>query len=179
MKITSRSQLVELIRKFQMPLTIVEVGVAEGIFSTELLSLGAEKLYLVDIWERVPFIEGCASFDKEWHDKNYKDIVEKFGNNPKVILLKGFSYKMAEQIPDNSVSLVYVDGDHTRQGVSADIEAYYPKLIREGIMAFHDYNDSYGVMIAVKQFAQKNNLQIFEIPEDDNPDNRGAYFIKR
>ena len=61
---------------------------------------GLDKLYLVDLWAKVPFIEGCASFDQEWHDKNFEQVKEMFEGKDNVVLLRGFSYQMASQIPD-------------------------------------------------------------------------------
>jgi predicted O-methyltransferase YrrM len=38
------------------------------------------------------------------------------------------------------VWLVFVDGDHSEKSVIADIEAWLPKVLDGGIMAFHDYH---------------------------------------
>lgn len=181
MEIKSRTKLIELMRHLGLPLVGAEIGVAEGIFSTELLSLGIEKLYLIDVWEKVPFIDGCASFEQDWHDSNYESVLERIkGHEDKVILMKGFSYKMAEQIQDESLGLAYIDGDHTRLGVKADIHAFWPKLVSGGIMAFHDYgNPTYGVFDAVENFKQENGLHVFELPEDGDRVNLGCYLIKR
>ena len=40
------------------------------------------------------------------------------------------------------VSLLFVDGDHCREGVAADIAGWVPKVQIGGIVAFHDYNPS-------------------------------------
>lgn len=178
MKINSRSQLVELMKHLGLPLVAVEVGVAEGNFSTELISMGIEKLYLVDIWETVPFIDGCASFEQEWHNENYKKVVELFGDNPKVEILKGFSHKMAANVKDGSLGLAYIDGDHTYQGAKADIKTWWPKLVLGGIMAFHDYsNPDYGVKRAVIEH-MKNEAAVNIIVEDGDVANIGAWVQK-
>lgn len=179
MKIDSRAQLVELMRHFQLPLIAVECGTAEGIFSTELISMGIEKLYLVDLWENVPFIPGCASFEQGWHDKNYEDVKEKFKDNPNVILLKGFSYKMADQIENESIGLGYVDADHTYYGAKADANSFWAKLVPGGIMAFHDYaNYEYGVNRAVQEFAGEKGVEIHELKEDGDIANIGCWIQK-
>jgi hypothetical protein len=179
MEITSRAQLVDLMRSNGLPLFAAEVGVAEGQFSLQLLQAGIEKLYLIDIWERMPFISGCASFEQEWHDKNYNEVIEKtkeYGD--KAIILKGLSHKMAEQIPDESLGLVYEDSNHLYDGVKSTIEFYLPKLVKGGIFAFHDFgNEGYGVNKAVQEFTKNEGL--FLLPEDGDVNNLGAYFIKR
>jgi methyltransferase family protein len=179
MIIETRLRLVELMKHFHLPLVAAEVGVAEGLWSINLLQQGIEKLYLIDIWESVPFLEGCASWDQEWHDKNYETVKEKFKDHPNVIILKGFSYKMANEIPNETLGLVYIDAAHDYNSVKSDIETYWPKLVIGGIMAFHDYaNPEYGVWRAVKNFAHDNNREINMLKEDGELVNIGCYIRK-
>ena len=180
MTITSRIHLVELMRHLNLPLVAVEVGVAEGRLSRSFLEWGIKKLYLVDVWEKVPFIKGCASFDNSWHTENYESCLKVQQDFPDrdVVLLKGFSYKMADEIPNESVGLVYIDGDHTYEGARADIDCYLPKLVKGGIMAFHDAkNPTYGVEAAIWDFTK--GVGINELVEDGNIENMGAYIIKQ
>lgn len=179
MKIDTRSQLPQLLDYFSLPKIIAEVGTAEGIFSTEIFNWGIEKLYLIDIWESVPFIEGCASFPQEWHDKNYERVKELFGDKPNVTILKGFSYKMAEKIPDKSLGLAYIDANHEFYGAKADAEIFWNKLMDGGIMAFHDaYNPEYGVWKAVKYFAGEKGKEINMLKEDLDIANMGCWIRK-
>lgn len=177
--ITSRTQLIELLKQFNLPLIAAEVGVAEGIFSRELLDLGIEKLYLIDIWKSVPFIEGCGSFKEEWHSRNYTDVLSKIkGHEDKVVMLQGFSYKVFTEIPDNSLGMVYLDGDHTKCGVKLDLACYYPKLVEGGIMCGHDYlNENYGVKEAVSEFAE--GLEVHTLEENGDINNMGFWFQKK
>jgi len=108
MQINSRRQIVDLMKHFDLPLIAAEVGVAEGRLSVELLAWGIEKLYLIDIWEHIPFIVGMGSQSQELHNINYNSMLEKIkGQEEKVIILKGFSYKMANSIPDESLGMVF------------------------------------------------------------------------
>lgn len=178
MKINSRTQIVELMKHFELPLIAAEVGVAEGRLSSDLISWGIEALYLIDIWENVPFIKGCGSFDSSWHDKNYAEVKERFKDNPNVVILKGFSYKMADKIPDNSLGLVYIDGDHTYEGARADSESYWPKLVKGGIMCYHDAaNPSYGIRDAMHDFTKGVGINMLE--EDGDISNMGAWIQKK
>lgn len=156
----------------------VELGVAEGIWATELYSLGLDKLFLVDVWEQHPELNGCATLDNIWHENNYMDVLRRFRDKPNVILLKGLSKEMANHIEDNSLGLVYVDADHSYEGVKEDIETYWPKLVTNGIMAFHDYeNLGYGVNRAVKEFTKGEGIVVLKEGVDSS--NWGAYFIKK
>lgn len=179
MQIQKRGELVKLLHHFSLPFIIAEVGCAEGRFSKQIYDWGVKKLYLIDLWEEMPFIPGCASFGQVWHDENYKQVLKEFGSKGDVEIMKGFSHKMATRIEDASVSLIYIDSDHTYDGVKSDIRIWWEKLVPGGIMAFHDYHDNgnYGVQRAVIEF-MKGETQINIIPEDGNTENRGAWIRK-
>jgi autotransporter strand-loop-strand O-heptosyltransferase len=61
---------------------------------------------------------------------------------------------------DNSLDFVFIDGDHTYEGVIADIKAWYPKVRDGGIIAGHDYmnQSGFGVIEAVNDMFGKNKL---------------------
>ena len=181
MEIKSRTQLVDLMKELKLPLIACECGVAEANYSLELLQAGIEKLYLIDLWETMPFIPGCASFDQSWHDKNYNDVIEKTkGYGDKVVILKGFSHKMVEQIQDESLGMVYEDSNHMYDGVKSTIQLFLPKIIKGGIFAFHDFaNEGYGVGRAVTEYFSVINTEIHELIEDGDINNIGAYIIKQ
>jgi hypothetical protein len=155
-----------------------EVGVAEGYFSADILEMGASKHYMVDAWQHL-LQTGDGGFTQEWHDNNYYAAVARVAKyRDKAIILRGLSDHMAHEIPDESLDLVYIDGDHSYQGVKRDIASYWPKLKTGGVMAFHDYkNPAYGVRGAVLEFADIYSSQVNIIPEDSDAD-AGAYVIK-
>lgn len=153
-----------------------EIGVAEGYFSADILSWGVPILYMVDAWEHIDQY-GDAANAQEWHDKNYNDAIERVSKyGKKAVILKGRSVEMAKKVR-RKLGYVNIDCDHSYQGVKADIEAWWPKLSRGGVMSFHDYeNPNYGVKQAVTEFASKNGLEIHLLPEDKQED-AGAYLI--
>ena len=138
MEIQHRSQLVDLMRFHNLPLIGAELGVAEGLFSRDLLVAGLDKLYSVDTWGTLDQ-KGDGGSPQEWHDKNYENVIELM--KPfvgKSILLRGVTYLIRREVPDESLGLVYIDADHSYIGVQRDIHTWYPKLVKGGIMAFHD-----------------------------------------
>ena len=187
MKIKHRSQLGELLKFMNLPLIIVEVGVAEGLFAKNMMDWGAQILYLVDRWETDPTQRGDGGFAHEWHEDNLQQVQDRmsvYDNRPeKYVILQGDSEEMAQYIPDNSLSMTYIDCDHSYEGVKGDIEAYYPKVVTGGILAFHDFADNnegngYGVERAVREFCALHNYEVILIPENQ-PCDSGAYFIKQ
>lgn len=179
MQIKYRGELIELVNEFNLPKFIVEVGVAEGRFAEEIYKWDIDELWLVDLWETMPFIDGCASFDQQWHDANYKRVKELFEGKKDVFIMKGFSHKIAESIPDESMGLIYIDSDHSYGGCKSDVKSWWPKLVPGGIMAFHDYGDwqNYGVNRAVIEHV-KGEVNVNVIPEDGQLSNIGAWIRK-
>lgn len=156
----------------------VELGVAEGYFSQDILSWGVAKLYSVDLWESHPEIPGDVGNDQPWHTLNYeaaKKRLQPYGERS--IILRGYTTAMAGYIGEE-LDFVNVDACHSYACVRADIEAYWPKLKGGGIMAFHDHEmPQYGVKQAVAEFAAANRLKVNLLPEDKAED-AGAFLIK-
>jgi len=57
----------------------------------------------------------------------------------RVTFLQGASDSVAKRFEDGSVDLVFLDADHSEDGVLRDLEAWLPKLRPGGIIAGHDY----------------------------------------
>lgn len=49
------------------------------------------------------------------------------------------SLEAAARVPDRSLQFVYLDGNHARAFVDADLAAWTPKVCAGGIVAGHDY----------------------------------------
>jgi hypothetical protein len=180
--ITHRRDLYQII---DLTLPAAEIGVAEGFFSRDILEWGVPKLYMVDNWGTLN-VKGDGGNEQSWHDRNYQGAIErvaKFGD--KAIILRGLSTLMADKVSDNSLGFVNIDCDHSYEGVMGDINVWWPKLVKGGVMAFHDYeNTNYGVKQAVGEFARnefgglmQSNYGIHLLPEDKKED-AGAYLIK-
>lgn len=179
-----RDQLGDLMKEVKLPMNICELGVAEGLFSKTIMDWGIQTLYLIDRWE-TSGITGDSSFVQEWHDNNLQQVIDRmhqYDNRPqKYIILQGDTKEMAQYIPDNSLGMVYIDADHSYEGVMVDLENYYQKVVPGGIIALHDYSSpDYEVKRATEEFCISRGYIISEIviiPENDIMD-AGAYFIK-
>jgi predicted O-methyltransferase YrrM len=79
--------------------------------------------------------------------------------NP-VRLIKGYSPRDLEKIPA-PFTFVFVDGDHSEQGVYRDTMALEPLMERGGIICFHDANHppvEKGLLAASNEWKRKHNL---------------------
>lgn len=161
-----------------MPGNSAEIGVAEGYFSADILSweISFPRHYLVDRWKCVPGAKGDSGNPQVWHDKNFKAARERVAQyGDRAMFLRGDSADVSMCVPARSLALVYVDGDHTFEGVATDILIWTPKLVSGGVIAFHDYlAPQYGVKRAVDKFAYVNDLPLYLIPED-KPEDAGAW----
>lgn len=157
-----------------------EIGVAEGFNSADMLAWGIKYLYMVDMWESVPSMKGDASSPQTWHDANYtaaKNRVAKYEG--KYELLRGPSSRMAQHVADNSLDLIHLDGDHSYEGVLADLQAYYPKMKSGSIISGHDYlARQYGVRAAVAHFLTGGPVVRVHIMHEDKDEDAGFYFVK-
>lgn len=57
----------------------------------------------------------------------------------------------AARVDDHSLDFVFIDGDHSVEGVTADLTAWLPKVREGGSIIGHDYNMQ-SVRIAVQSF---------------------------
>lgn len=170
---------IELSKLLPLNPVTVELGVAEGLFSRDILERWKpSKHYLVDMWESHPEFPGDAGAEQTWHNKNYNNVKELIKPFQNAELLRGSTVSMANKLKNNSVDLVYVDACHSYDCVKNDIKAWWPKLKVGGIMAFHDFeNNDYGVKQAVHEFASWNSVEVNSIPENRWED-AGAWIKK-
>jgi hypothetical protein len=149
---------------------ICEVGVREGGNFENLIKCNPELAVAVDCWEEVqdkPEYNDIG-LSQIMLDDQYQRVVDKFGSLPNVSIVRNFSIESAEMFPDGYFDYVYIDSAHTYDEVVKDINAWYPKVKKGGILAGHDYfpdtriwrGDPCGVYQAVNEFAEKNNLEV-------------------
>lgn len=122
------------------PSHFVEIGSYQG---KSAAYLGVEilhrqlpcMLHCVDSWERPNDQEGPpirAAFDR-----NMALLGELLGYQLQVHAMP--SILAAEQFENGSVDVVFVDGDHSYEGCSSDIRAWWPKIKVGGWMGGDDY----------------------------------------
>lgn len=177
--ITTRADLWKILAQNDLKGNIAELGVAEGLFSRDMLAWPWKfsTLYMVDRWKQVYHDGGDSSFPQAWHDQNFLEAtgrVARFGK--RAVILRGDTDKMAQRVPDHTLALVYIDADHRYDSVLRDIYHWKKKLVPGGVMAFHDFASlQYGVNSAVQDFCRDTGIPFFVIPETQ-PKDTGAFF---
>lgn len=58
------------------------------------------------------------------------------------------------------VNVIFIDGDHSYEGCKADIDNWYPQMAKDGVMLFHDCDDSSpGVVQAIHEFVKRHDFK--------------------
>ncbi len=116
----------------------VEIGAYSGE-GTEVISKYFKEVLAVDPW-----INGYDLNDVASHQCPMKFVFEAFQNRTKglgnVSFSRGKSLDALEFVGNESLDLVYVDGDHRYEAVVADIQGWKPKLRKGGVLAGHDWS---------------------------------------
>ncbi len=145
--------------------TFVEVGVYLGENAAHVIdNLQIEKTWLIDTWgENGFFVSEMVTLEDG--NRIYKEVQELFKpeiSQGKVEILRMDNREAAAQLP-NDLDLVYIDANHAYEEVKKDMEAWYPKVRKGGILSGDDYHYYDGVVAAVDEFVREHpgiNLQV-------------------
>ena len=141
-------------------LTAVEIGSYAGESTNLILSTGIfDKIYCIDAWKNGYDVTDYASDTTETAEEVFDRGI---GNDKRVVKIKGFSYDVVDQIKDNSIDFLYVDGCHTYEAVKKDLEMYACKVKKNGVIAGHDYTKKFsGLCDAVDEFLGHKPPRLF------------------
>jgi hypothetical protein len=141
------------------PAAGVEVGVFRGELSTWLLDHKPDlDLYMVDNWRQAaegsPYLltrDPHSSMTQAEHDQCYEIArVAIIGKGNRAEIIRMDSVEAAKSCPDHSVDFVFLDGDHSYEGVTADLHAWTRKVKRGGFICGHDYANKWQARTRVK-----------------------------
>jgi len=117
----------------------VEIGVFKGEFSKTILSGWGGRLYMVDPWRGL----GNDYIDRtnhKHHSSIYEDAMKSIdGYEDRGIMIRALSSEAVDLFEDNTLDFVYIDGNHAYNSVKQDLELWWPKLKKGGIMSGHDF----------------------------------------
>lgn len=120
-----------------------ELGVLRGKTLFRLLE-GCPWLSMiaVDQWKTVelrdvPCAETYSHFDMNGLRQSVINTANRLYKDRCQVLV-GDTSLMASNVEDQSLDFVFIDGDHTSEGVSRDIKAWAPKVKTGGMILGHD-----------------------------------------
>lgn len=135
-----RGELVQLVKEIQKqkPRYILEIGTALGgtLFLFCRIASGNATIISIDL----PFGMGGGGYSV-----GRKPLYESFTTGQQhLYLIRGDSHtqETAEQVQTlfegNKIDLLFIDGDHTYEGVKQDFETYSPLVKKGGTIVLHD-----------------------------------------
>jgi predicted O-methyltransferase YrrM len=166
------------------PKVILEIGTARGntlfLFSNIAHEIGT--LISVDLYQT---IEAKVLFKYIKKEKQKIFLIQGDSHNIKTLR------KIKEILKDNSVDFLFIDGDHSYEGVKKNFEMYSPLVRKGGIIAFHDIIPDYYTRYGIKTDSRAGEIYKFwnelkekyehlEIVKDRNQDGYGigVLFVK-
>lgn len=160
----------------------VEIGVLNGEYSKIILERWENgQLFMVDAWRHLDgYIDMNGQDDKYHHDclVNACKNTKQWENRAHIVRMD--SVASANMFPDEYFDFVYIDADHSYEGVVRDMKAWWPKVKKGGLFCGDDYipqdgdiwltvqgkepvyAGKFGVRKAVNEFMEKNSLKVYE-----------------
>lgn len=184
-KLRNRADLGTILNKRFLNGHAVELGVHRGYFSQAfLLQWNAPGfLYGIDSYES-DYDEGdpAAKGDREDDYHEALKVCERFPERMEIRVTTGV--EAANDFPDGSLDMVYVDAKHRYQDVLEDLTTWWPKVKPTGLLAGHDIvcpgeeNGGWGAEIkpAVHEFADSIGKDVYLIRERGMP---WSYYITK
>ncbi len=140
----TRKELPQLFNSLNLLGEGVEVGVHRGGFSAAILSVWkGKKLHAVDPWLHQGVKMDISDESQEIHDENLrvtKETLSKFKG--RFAIVRDFSISASNRFLDGSLDFVYLDARHDYRSIWSDLEVWYPKVRKGGIISGHDYKNS-------------------------------------
>lgn len=148
-----------LINKFS---SFVEIGTAAGLNIRNVLSIIGNN-YPIKIWCIDPYVpygkdsNGTPGAVKS----NFKSMKNTIFKDNRVTHIRDFSLNVVKSFKNNSVDIIFIDANHTKEMVYKDIISWCPKVKAGGILAGHDYRkNTKRVKGAVDQFVDETGVVV-------------------
>lgn len=136
------------------------VKVVQGLGPRIILEIGTAKGGTLFLWSQIASrkVVSCDLQDMRKQAGVYKKFPPP-GSQCEVVLLSGdshdtlFKAKVEKELSGEKVDFLFIDGDHTEQGVARDYDWFQEFVRPGGIIAFHD--------IVEKQVLETNQVYFF------------------
>lgn len=164
-----------------------EIGVCKGHYSKTLCeTIPGLTLYGIDNWSNT----SGSHKERNHRDSAYRQTLYNLGpfiDSGQFIIIRKTSMEALADIADESLDFVFIDADHTYEGVKEDVNGWTPKVRKGGIVSGHDYYEFKsgrgGIIPAVDEYVMEHEYEL-EVTDWDkeNPDGDSRqpswYFIK-
>lgn len=134
----------------------VEVGSWYGKSTAYMASRLAMRQPLVQFFAVDQWLEGRTNNGQQEYRGMFHEFLQNMLRGKLIEFiapLRTFSHHAAQFFDAESVSFCFIDADHTYEAVKLDLQSWYPRIKKGGLIGGHDYHNVYsGVTQAVEEF---------------------------
>ncbi len=132
------------------------VGASSCFIAASLKNKNNSRLYCIDTWENDAMSEG--------KQQTYDIFINNINLHEKYIIpQKGTSLDISRNFNDK-IDFLFIDGDHSYQGVKIDVENWFPKLNKNALVILHDIGWAEGVQKVAKELVQPYVTEQGQLP---------------
>lgn len=141
-----------------------EIGVDAGRHSKSLLSnLNLSEFYLIDPY--LPYDdyrrEQLVHIGQKVQDKKKMKAMSRLNHLKNVKFIFEDSTVCHDSFPDDFFDFVYIDGNHSKEYIRADLYNYFKKVKPGGIIGGHDFSGTHiAVVREVLSFEKESGLDL-------------------
>ena len=132
-----------------------EIGVFKGQFSDVLCKvLQPQKLVLIDLFSgfEVSGDQDGNNMERANLESVYTHLVAVSKTYPALSVRKGDSSTILNSFPNNTFDMIYIDGDHSYQGMRKDLDVALLKVKPGGWILGHDFGQNFEKAKRVHKF---------------------------
>ena len=120
---------------------IIEIGVYRGDFAAHMLSAcdAIERYGMIDPWRHLNDWDKPANKQDDVFEQFFQETMQKtdFASDKRQVH-RGKTTEVMDQIPESSVDLAYIDGDHTLKGIAIDLIQIHARMRDGGFIGGDD-----------------------------------------
>lgn len=99
-----------------------------------------ETYYMIDPWRHLDAWNKPANRDDAAFEKIYRQARRRTKTHTsKLIVLRGTTREVIEELPAEGLDFAYVDGDHSLRGITVDLVSIFPKIRAGGWIGGDDF----------------------------------------
>ena len=132
-------------------------GILQGLIAKKGTLVYCHDLWLDDMKD-LPEGSGPPEYTTDLFNKMNNNIINNKLENT-VIPIRGDSKTTLDMHKDETVDLAFIDGDHSYEGVKADLSIINKKIKPNGTIICHDILSS-PVYVAIHEFVENNDVEV-------------------